>query len=137
MEELTTEQLTKQLEEQNDKHLRLLAEFENFKKRNNKEKSELIKYASENIITDILPVIDDLERAIKNDVGIELIYNNFINILKRNNVEKIDTLGYFDVDLHEAIATTIGEPNKIIECVQNGYTLNEKVIRHAKVIVGK
>lgn len=139
--ELSIEEvLTKQLEETNDKYLRILAEFDNFRKRTIKEKSELIKNASENIIVNILPVLDDLERAMNNDNndGLKLIYNNFINILKQNNVEKIKTLNqFFDIELHEAIATADGEINKIIECIQNGYTLNGKVIRHAKVIVGK
>ncbi len=140
------------LEEMKDKYLRLSAEFDNFRKRTVKEKAELVLNGGEKSISSILPVIDDLERAIKTmetatDVtavkeGVELIYNKFISILAQNGVKAIETKGQtLNTDYHEAIAV-IPSPNeeqkgKILDCVQTGYTLNEKVIRHAKVVVGE
>lgn len=159
-EELTAEQLlAKQLEEananieeQNDKYLRLAAEFDNYRKRTMKEKAELIKSGGERSITSFLPVIDDMARAVKmmetaTDInavkeGIELINTKFLNILGQNGVQVIETAEKdFNTDFHEAIAT-IPAPaeelkGKILDCVQTGYTLNEKVIRHAKVVVGE
>lgn len=158
--ELTTEEkLQKELDEANekiltleDKYLRQVAEFDNYRKRTIKEKAELIKNGGERAIESILPVLDDFERAIQNMskdenatemlTGIELIYNKFIGILKQNGLEKIETEGKnFDTDFHEAIAM-IPTPDesmkgKVLDCVQTGYTLNDKVIRHAKVAVGE
>ena len=158
--ELTTEEkLQKELDEANekiltleDKYLRQVAEFDNYRKRTIKEKAELIKNGGERAIESILPVLDDFERAIQNMskdenatemlTGIELIYNKFIGILKQNGLEKIETKGKnFDTDFHEAIAM-IPTPDesmkgKVLDCVQTGYTLNDKVIRHAKVAVGE
>ncbi|MDD2797044.1 MAG: nucleotide exchange factor GrpE [Bacteroidales bacterium] len=133
-------------------HLRLMAEFDNFRKRTLKEKSELIKNGGESTLIRILPVIDDFERAMSvlgtaTDIkpvveGIELIYAKFTDFLKQNNVTVIDTEnGVFDTEYHEAIIT-IPAPSeemkgKIIDCVQKGYLLNEKVIRFSKVVVGE
>lgn len=159
-EELTAEQLlAKQLEEakaqideQNDKYLRLAAEFDNYRKRTMKEKAELIRSGGEKTISSFLPVIDDMERAVKimetaTDIaavkeGIDLINNKFLNILGQSGVKVIESVEQdFNTDFHEAIAT-IPAPaeelkGKILDCVQTGYTLNEKVIRHAKVVVGE
>ena len=145
-------QVQEQLEEQKDKYLRLSAEFDNYRKRTMKEKAELILNGGEKTISSILPVIDDLERALQNmekttDIdsikkGVELIYNKFITVLKQNGVAIIETKGQpLDTDFHEAIAVVPApdeeQKGKILDCVQTGYTLNEKVIRHAKVVVGE
>lgn len=146
------EDAKQQLDEQKDKYLRLSAEFDNYRKRTMKEKAELILNGGEKTIGSILPIVDDFERAIKNmetatDVeavktGVELIYNKFIAVLGQNGVKVIETKDHsLDTDYHEAIAV-IPAPSedlkgKIIDCVQTGYTLNEKVIRHAKVVVGE
>ncbi len=146
------EKAQKQLEEQKDKYLRLSAEFDNYRKRTMKEKAELILNGAEKSISSILPIVDDFERALKNmeaanDVkavkeGVELIYNKFINVLGQNGVKAIDTKDKeLDTDYHEAIAVipapTEELKGKILDCVQTGYTLNDKVIRHAKVVVGE
>lgn len=158
--ELTEEELLqKQLDEANekiatleDKYLRQVAEFDNYRKRTIKEKAELIKNGGERAIESILPVLDDFERAIQNMskdesnaemlTGVELIFNKFIGILKQNGLQKIETEGeVFNTDYHEAIAM-IPTPDeslkgKVLDCVQTGYTLNDKVIRHSKVAVGE
>ena len=158
--ELTEEEkLQKELNEANekiatleDKYLRQVAEFDNYRKRTIKEKTELIKNGGERAIESILPVLDDFERALANMAkdenaaeimtGVELIYNKFTGILKQNGLQKIETEGAdFNTDFHEAIAI-IPAPNealkgKVLDCVQAGYTLNDKVIRHAKVAVGE
>lgn len=135
-----------------DKYLRLSAEFDNYRKRTMKEKAELVLNGGEKSITSILPVVDDLERALKNmetaqDVeavrsGVELIYNKFMSVLGQNGVKVIETKGQLlNTDFHEAIAVipapTEEQKGKILDCVQTGYTLNDKVIRHAKVVVGE
>lgn len=146
------EKANEQLEEQKDKYLRLSAEFDNYRKRTLKEKAELILNGSEKSISGILPVIDDFERAIQNmetatDVpavkeGVELIYQKFMSVLEQNGVRVIETKEKsLDTDYHEAIAV-IPAPDeeskgKILDCVQTGYMLNAKVIRHAKVVVGE
>lgn len=140
------------LEEQKEKYLRLSAEFDNYRKRTMKEKAELILNGGEKTITSILPIVDDFERALKNmetatDVaaireGVELIYNKFMSVLGQNGVKVIETKEQaLNTDFHEAIAV-IPAPQeelkgKILDCVQTGYTLNDKVIRHAKVVVGE
>ncbi len=145
------EEMAAKLEELSDKHLRLQAEFDNFRRRTLKEKAELIKSGGESVLVSILPVIDDFERALgllKNvadeDAGKQgtlLIYNKFSEFLKQNNVKEISALNQdFDVDLHEAI-TKVPAPEenmkgKVVDVVQKGYTLNEKVIRFAKVVIG-
>lgn len=154
-EERLTQELEKAnqlIEEQKDKHLRLQAEFDNYRKRTMKEKAELILNGGEKSISSILPIVDDFERALKNmetaeDVtavrqGVELIYNKFMTVLGQNGVKVIETKELpLDTDFHEAIAV-IPAPieelkGKILDCVQTGYTLNDKVIRHAKVVVGE
>ena len=140
------------LEEQKDKYLRLSAEFDNYRKRTLKEKAELILNGGEKSLGSILPVVDDFERAIKTmetatDVnavkeGVELIYNKFMAVLAQNGVKVIETKDQpLDTDFHEAIAVipapSEAQKGKILDCVQTGYTLNDKVLRHAKVVVGE
>ena len=138
--------------EERDKYLRLAAEFDNYRKRTLKEKAELIKNGGEKTLTAILPVLDDFERALKNmeaneatqamKEGVELIFTKFNKVLEQEGLQKIETEGKdFDVDFHEAIAL-IPAPSeelkgKILDCVQTGYMLNDKVIRHAKVAVAQ
>ena len=135
----------------NDSHLRLMADFDNYRKRTIKEKADLIKNAGERIICDFLPIIDNFERALASmktaeDVdavrqGVELIYNQVMSMMKANGVAVIETENApFDTEYHEAI-TTIPAPtpelkDKIVDCTTKGYTMNDKVIRHAKVVVG-
>lgn len=126
------------------------AEFENYRKRTIKEKAELILNGGEKTITAILPVLDDFERALADKTddpkaikeGMELIFHKFVKTLEGLGVKKIETADKdFDVDYHEAIAMVPGmgddKKGKVIDCVQTGYTLNDKVIRHAKVAVGQ
>ena len=137
-------------EQWKDKYIRLVAEFENYKKRTLKEKSELILNGSEKTVAAILPILDDFERATADKTedpqaikeGYELIYKKFLKALETLGVNKIETDDAdFDVDYHEAIAMVPGmgddKKGKVIDCVQTGYTLNDKVIRHAKVAVGQ
>ena len=137
-------------EQWKDKYIRLVAEFENYKKRTLKEKSELILNGSEKTVAAILPILDDFERATADKTedpqaikeGYELIYKKFLKALETLGVNKIKTDDAdFDVDYHEAIAMVPGmgddKKGKVIDCVQTGYTLNDKVIRHAKVAVGQ
>ena len=148
----TVETLKAELETLKDKYLRTVAEFDNYKKRTLKEKTELILNGSEKTVTTFLPILDDMERAIANagksaditaiEEGWELIYNKFIKQLDSIGVKKIETNDAdFDVDYHEAVAMVPGmgddKKGKVIDCVQTGYTLNDKVIRHAKVAVGQ
>ena len=159
--ELTPEeQMQQQLAERDEKMaalqdqlLRQMAEFDNYRKRTIKEKAELIKNGGEKTITAILPVIDDFERALQNmkggseEVGalrdgVELIYNKLLKTLQQEGMERIETDGAdFNTDFHEAIALVPAPTDelkgKILDCVQTGYTLNGKVIRHAKVVVGQ
>ena len=146
------EEAQAKIDELNDTLLRKMAEFENYRKRTLKEKAELILNGGEKTIKKILPVIDDMERAIENgkktdDVaalreGMDLIYKKFIKILEGEGVKRIETDGEdFNTDYHEAIAMVPGmgddKKGKVIDCVQTGYTLNDKVIRFAKVAVGQ
>ena len=140
------------IDELKDKYLRSVAEFDNYRKRTNKEKAELIFNGGEKTISAILPVLDDFERAITNNEkvddpkalkeGVEIIFKKFVKTMEGLGVKKIETEGKdFDVDYHEAIAMVPGmgddKKGKVIDCVQTGYTLNDKVIRHAKVAVGQ
>jgi molecular chaperone GrpE len=153
--ELTIEEkleaANKEIEELNDKLLRKIAEFDNYRKRTLKEKTELILNGGEKTIVSILPVIDDMERALKNmknadDVaavleGVELIYKKFMDILGKQGVSVIETKDAdFNVDIHEAIAQlpapTEELKGKVMDCTLTGYKLNDKVIRHAQVVVG-
>lgn len=141
-----------QLEKAQKEYMFLLAEFDNFRKRTLKEKQDLIKNASEGAMKDLLPVIDDFERAIQaseksDDVdsikeGVNLIYNKFVKYLEKNGVKAIDsTDADFDTEYHEAVTTfpTADESKKgkVIDTVAKGYTMNDKVIRHSKVVVGQ
>lgn len=142
-QELTIEDKFAEL---NDKHLRLFAEFENFKKRTAKERMDLYKTAGESVLTALLPVLDDFERSIKanqkqEDEGVVLIYNKLKSILETKGLKAMeDPIGQeLNTDYHEAI-TNIPAPSddvkgKIIDVVEKGYFLNEKVIRYAKVVV--
>lgn len=140
----------KQVEQYKDKYLRAVAEFDNYRKRTLKEKAELLLNGSEKAVCAFLPILDDFERAIADkteDVnaikeGMQIIFNKFNKTLESLGVKKIETEGKdFDVDFHEAVAMVPGmgddKKGKVIDCVQTGYQLNNKVIRHAKVAVGQ
>ncbi len=152
-EKITEEQtLTEKLNELNDKYLRLYSEFDNFRKRTHKERIEMSRMAASEVITDFLPVLDDFERAIKSTSeaqdcdsvkeGVNLIYNKFKGILEKKGVKVIDAIGQeFNTDFHEAI-TYIQAPsddlkNKIVDEVEKGYLLGDKVIRYSKVVIGQ
>jgi molecular chaperone GrpE len=145
-------ELESKLKEQHDKYLRLAAEFDNYRKRTMKERIELTQYVSTELITRILPVIDDFERAIDSmrstqdiDVvrqGIELIYNKFKDYLNQQGVKEIDALNQeFNTDYHDAVTKFPVQENdlkgKVIEVIHKGYTLNDRVIRYSKVVVGE
>jgi len=141
------EQLFSQLEEERDKYLRLYSEFENFRKRTQKERSELIGFASQSVILSLLPILDDFDRALPaisdeaTKSGVELIYTKLKTTLENKGVKIMETKGVsFNADLHEAVAQAPVNDEKekglIIEEIQRGYYLNDKVLRHAKVIVG-
>lgn len=145
------QELGQKLDEMNDKYLRLFSEFDNFRKRTQKERLELFKTASEDVMISLLPVLDDFERALKaaddnatddnHKEGIELIYNKFKNTLQQKGLQPLDSMGQeFDTDFHEAI-TNIPAPSpdmkgKVVDVIEKGYKLNDKVIRFAKVVVG-
>ncbi len=146
------EKAQEEIAELKDKWLRSVAEFENYRKRTLKERAELILNGGEKVITAILPILDDMERAIENGAktddpqvlreGMELIYQKFMKTLEAQGVSKIETKDAdFDTDVHEAVAMVPGmgddKKGKVIDCLQNGYKLNDKVIRHAKVAVGQ
>ena len=146
------EALGNELIDLKDKHIRLQAEFDNYRKRTMKEKMELIKTGGETVLVNILPVIDDFERALiafsemKDDdplkQGITLIYSKFQEFLKQNNIQEIEAREKeFDTDLHEAV-TKIPAPKeelkgKVVDVIQKGYVMNEKVIRFSKVVIGE
>lgn len=146
------EKAQEQIDELKDKYLRSVAEFDNYRKRTLKEKAELILNGSEKAVGAVLPILDDMERAIANGEktddpqvlreGISLIYAKFQKVLESLGVKEIETTDAdFDTDVHEAIAMVPGmgddKKGKVLDCVQKGYKLNEKVIRHAKVAVGQ
>ena len=141
-----------EIAELKDKLLRSLAEFDNYRKRTLKERAELILNGGEKVLSAILPVVDDMERAIENGAktddpqvireGMELIYHKLQKVLEAQGVCTIETDGAdFDTDVHEAVAMVPGmgddKKGKVIDCLQKGYKLNDKVIRHAKVAVGQ
>ncbi len=146
------DELEGNLAELNDKYLRLFSEFDNYRKRTNKERLDLLKTASEEVIIDLLPVLDDFERGIKamqdNDAlqtsveGMQLIYNKLLGILTKKGLEAVNSIGKsFDTDFHEAL-TNIPAPSKdlrgkVVDEIDKGYLLNGKVIRYAKVVVGQ
>lgn len=146
------ERLKKELEQAKKEYLFLMAEFDNFRKRTLKEKQDLVKYGCQEAMRNLLPVVDDFERAIDSiskaddldsaKEGINLIYNKFIKYLESNNVKAIDSTGKdFDTDYHEAITTFPASDEKmkgkVIDTTLKGYMINDKVLRHAKVVVGK
>lgn len=148
MQEIET--LKAEIEEAKDKYLRLFAEFDNFKKRSVKERFELMKTAAQETITSLLPVLDDFDRAKKSaesgaesfSEGVQLVYNKLFSTLEHKGLKAMESTGVdFDPEWHEAI-TDIPAPSeemkgKIIDTIENGYTLNEKIIRYAKVVVAK
>ena len=154
--ELTPEEkiseLEKQIEELKNQQLYKMAEFDNFRKRVMQEKADLIKNGGAKFITTLLPIIDDMERAQQNmdkyeDVaavkeGLSLIIDKFFKLMAQEGLKKMEVVGQpFDADLHEAIAMVPGQPDdlkgKVMNCMMNGYTLNDKVIRYAKVAVAE
>lgn len=150
--EETIADLRKQNEEWKDKYLRQAAEFDNYRKRVVKEKSELITNGGQKVIQTILPIIDDFERAQAGmdrleDVkaaqeGVQLIIDKFLKLLAQEGLKPIEAVGQpFDVDFHEAVAMIPAQEDKqkgkVVDCVQTGYMLNDKVIRHAKVVVAQ
>lgn len=145
-------ELRAELNESKDKYLRLFAEFENFKKRNLRERLDLLKTAAEDTMISILPVLDDFDRAKQSaeddnssevfSEGVQLVYNKIYNVLAARGLKPMETNGtLFDPDLHEAISEIPAgqdkDKGKIIDTVEKGYYLNDKIIRHAKVVVGK
>ena len=138
-----SETLKERIAELEDKNLRMMAEFDNYRRRTNKEKLELMATAGERIFTEMLPLVDDFERALAviDDEGVRLIYNKFLAFLDKNDVHVIETEGAdFNTDEHEAVTTfAAGEEKrgKVIDCTQKGYKLGDKVIRFAKVVVGE
>lgn len=150
--EETPEQSPEQLLEQKQHdYLLLMADFDNYRKRTLQEKAELIKNGSARAMEQLLPVVDDFERALEaiakgGDIdslkeGVELIYNKFVKYLKQQNVEPIESTGeMFDTDVHEAVTTFPVEDEtkkgRVIDTVMKGYKINDKVLRHAKVVVG-
>ena len=129
-----------------DKYIRLVAEFDNFKKRTVKENSNIVKNANEKLVVDLLPIIDDIERSleyIKDDStkdGIEMVLNKFKSILEKYKVNKISTIGNeFDSDLHESVSVVESDKKsgEIIGEVLSGYKMNDKVIRYSKVVISK
>lgn len=145
------EEVTEQRDEINDKYLRLYSEFDNYRKRTNKERLDILKSASAEVITNLLPVLDDFDRAVKamedhgiddeTKKGIELIHNKLTGIMTQKGLEPMNSVGKdFDTDYHEAI-TNIPAPSedmigKVIDVIEKGYLLNGKIIRFAKVVVG-
>ncbi|WOC40195.1 nucleotide exchange factor GrpE [Polaribacter sp. HL-MS24] len=150
VEEPTSEEL---LQAEKDKFLRLFAEFENYKKRTTKERIELFKTAGQEVLTSLLPVVDDFERALSHleedekaeelSKGVTLVYQKFYTTLEQKGISKIETNpgDVFDAELHEAI-TQIPAPSedlkgKVIDCVEKGYKLGDKIIRYPKVVIGQ
>ena len=151
-EQKELEELKKKYDELNDSHLRLMAEFDNYRKRTMREKADLIKTGGEGALKNLLPIIDDFERALQNvraaeDVeavkeGVDLIFGKFMGYLSQQGVKPIEAIGKpFDTEEFEAISTIpapeLDMKGKVLDCVQTGYTLFDKVIRHAKVVVGE
>ena len=143
--------LKKQLKEEEDKYLRLFAEFENYKKRTTKERIDLYKTAGKEVIGSLIPILDDFSRAISESkkmknpgdfVGLELIFNKFNDILKTNGLLELDVNkgDSFDPELHEAISQIKSkkkDSGNIIDIVEKGYKLGDKIIRYPKVVVGQ
>lgn len=150
-EDSPIEKLEEEITVLNDKYLRLFAEFDNYKRRTKRERAELLQTAGKDVITSLLTILDDFDRANKamentTDVaavqeGVQLIYNKLVNLLGQKGLKEMESMNTpFDTDLHEAI-TKIPAPNeeskgKVLDVLEKGYTLNDKVIRFAKVVVG-
>lgn len=147
-----SEQLQQKYDDLNDSYLRLHAEFDNYRKRTIKEKADIIRSGGERVLSDIIPLVDDFERALQTlheaeeqDAmleGIDLIYQKFVSFLHQHGVKEIESIGQsFDPERFEAITTIPvadeAQKGKIVDCIQKGYTLNDKVIRFPKVIVGE
>ena len=144
--------LAEKIKEQENKYLRLAAEYDNYRKRTLREKADLTKMAGAEIISDLLPVVDDLDRAVEamtntDDIdaikkGIELIHGKFRDFLSRKGVKEIEAIGTgFDTDVHEAVARIPAPDNKgkgkVVDVIKKGYMLNDRVIRYAKVVIGE
>jgi molecular chaperone GrpE len=151
-DELTVEEKLKlELGEMKDKYIRMYSEFENFRRRTSKEKVELIQNASQNVLRELIPVVDDFERAQSSfetaiDIqpvkeGISLVFDKLNNTMTRQGLKPMDAQGkVFDAELHECITQIDAEESmkgKVVDVIEKGYTLNDKVIRYAKVVVGK
>lgn len=147
-----TEQLKTKYDEINDKYIRLVAEFDNYKRRTLRERIELIRTAGEDILKDLLPIADDFDRALQSinqssDIeglkkGLDLIYVKFMDFLKQKGIVEIEASNAdFDIDKHEAVAKIPVSDNtqkgKIVDVVKKGYTLNDKVVRYAQVVIGE
>ena len=145
------DELQQQYDELNGKYLRLAAEFDNYKKRTERDVARRMQFASEELVRDILPILDDLERAMDSTKeessfeklrdGVELVYNNFVNILKRRGVQPIESVGEsFDPEYHEAMMvqdTEKYDSDIVIQEFEKGYKIGDSVLRHAKVVVSK
>ncbi|MDE6811277.1 MAG: nucleotide exchange factor GrpE [Muribaculaceae bacterium] len=146
------EDLKEQLAKEKKEYLFLMAEFDNFRKRTLKEKSEIIRNAGENVLKGLLPIVDDFERGLKAaanaesaqevDEGMQLIYNKLVKYLNANGVKEFDPSdNVYDADRHEAISVVPvqdeEQKGKILDTVEKGYMINDKVLRHAKVVVGQ
>ena len=143
--------IEEKLAEMQDKYIRLSAEFDNYRKRTLREKMDMSKYAGENLLLGIIPLMDDFERGLKHmdtstdcmalKDGIDIIYGKFSDFLKQNGIKEIESLNSnFNVDLHEAVAKVPVEEDKkgkVVDVVQKGYYLQDKVLRFAKVVVGE
>jgi len=150
MEENPVERLTAELAEQKDQHMRLYAEFDNFRKRSMKERADYLKSAGSDVIISLLPIIDDFERALKASAhidekepmkeGMTLVYHKLKLSLEQKGLKAMNTIGTdFDVDVHEAITNIPAGDDmkgKVVDELEKGYWFNDKVIRHAKVVVG-
>lgn len=148
-EQDSLEKLEEEVKAAKDEHLRLYAEFDNYRKRTAKERIDLIRNASQQLLTELLPVLDDFERGIQQlgenateDEGMVLIYNKFKGLLEKNGLKPMEARGEtFDPELHEAIteipAPTEDLKEKVVDEIEKGYYLNDKIIRYAKVVVGK
>ncbi len=143
--------LQQQLDEMKDKYIRMIAEFDNYKKRSIREKLDFMKSAAQDTLSALLPVLDDFDRAKKFaegkeganwDTGVDLVYQKLYTVVRNKGLEPMDSTGQtFDPDMHEAI-TEIPSPTeemkgKVVDTIEKGYRLNDKIIRHAKVVVGK
>ncbi len=144
-------ELEEKCEEMNDKYLRLYSEFDNYRKRTSKERIDTLKTASQDLMVELLPVLDDFDRALEamaehhaqeeSVKGVELIYNKLFTLLKQKGLEPMDAAGKdFDTDFHEAItqipAPSEDQKGKVVDVIQKGYLLNGKIIRFAKVVIG-